>query len=63
MTPLLYACHNEHPSFVIQLLIELGADLSAKDEVSQNPHPSLVLYSNLCSGNKMHCISLHRSHV
>ena len=35
MTPLLYAC-DEHPSFiVIQQLIELGADVSLRDEVSK----------------------------
>ncbi|XP_065839207.1 death-associated protein kinase dapk-1-like isoform X2 [Oscarella lobularis] len=36
MTPLLYAC-DEHPSFiVIQQLIELGADVSLRDENEEN---------------------------
>ena len=61
MTPLLYTC-KKRPSFlVIQQLIELGADLSARDKVSQNSHFSLALYSILCRMNKMHCIWLHRA--
>ena len=58
MTPLLDAC-EEHPTvFVIEQLIELGADVFVQDEVSQNVYSSLVLYSDLCRTNKMHCIRL-----
>ena len=56
----MYAC-KEDPSFVvIQQLNELGADVSLRDNVSQNSHSSLVLYAILCRMNKMHCIWLHR---
>ena len=61
MTPLLDACH-EHPSFIaIQQLIELGADISARNKVSQNAHSALVLELNFCRINKMPCIWLYRS--
>ena len=57
----MYACYH-HPSFVvIQLLLELGADVSARDKVSQASHSSLFLYSNLCRMKKMHCIWLYRA--
>ena len=49
--------------FVIQQLIKLGADLSARDDVSQNSHTSLVLYLNFCRMNKMLCMWLHRDSV
>ena len=60
-TPLLYACYYNPSFLVIQQLIELGADLSVRNKVSQNSHFSIVLYSNLCRENKMHCIRLQKA--
>ena len=43
MTPLLFACSDDPSFFIIQQLIELGADVSARDyQVSQYSHSSLV---------------------
>ena len=62
MTPLLNACRYHRSFFIIQQLIELGADVSLRDHwVSQNSHSSLVLYSILCRMNKMHCIWLQNT--
>ncbi|XP_065838506.1 death-associated protein kinase 1-like [Oscarella lobularis] len=47
-TPLMYACYH-HPSFVvIQLLLELGADVSARDKNEKNAlHMAVQSYSKL----------------